>query len=459
MTYEYPFGLWLVGAQISNITGIEVFDISYILPLIIIAILILIYYAYSGTQIKPLRYRLLSIAFLLSMPVVLIDLLDYRTSVFSMPFTLGILYLMLDRKTTLLRYLTLASLLAFCTCITHTGTYIFLIFFSLAYAPIYSLISGKLDKKAYLLIMILLAVYAVTANAFPNIQVQYVDKSRLILTVGDFLSQKLHLPLAIEASSLFYQKIFIDGDLIQVTLWSGFIYALLSLAVAIRGEILRLIRRNRQGKVHLTIPLIGSISNMSHSIWVSPFWLGPIQFLLSFAGLLSMNDAGKALLAATVLVTMIPGSLVGSLTGSVREIFYMCIALPIAAAFGMNAVENALSTRRGPGNRAMLFLALFTVYASIVIAPIVGNLYYKPPMGGTEGEIGALQWLKGESMKYFMPKSEYSLSTLFTQKKRCLKQLPLRAARKPPTCSMASTKYTSANIAKTTSTNCIPISA
>jgi hypothetical protein len=124
ISYDYPFGLWLFGAIVSKVSGLDVYTLSYILPTILILQLVLVFYVYSGILISSVRYRLMSVIFLLSMPVIAIEILEYRTSVFSMPIILSVFYFLLEKKTSIVKTFLLSTLLIFCLCFVHTGSYI-----------------------------------------------------------------------------------------------------------------------------------------------------------------------------------------------------------------------------------------------------------------------------------------------------------------------------------------------
>ena len=126
--YDYPFGLWVFGSVVGKITGLDSYTLSYLLPLLLIFILTMIYYTYSRLFIKSERYLQLSVIFLLSMPIISQEILNYSTSKFVMPMLLFIIYLSLNDNISLKKSIVFVPLLLFCLCFTHTGTYMFLLF-------------------------------------------------------------------------------------------------------------------------------------------------------------------------------------------------------------------------------------------------------------------------------------------------------------------------------------------
>ena len=91
--FDYPFGLWYFGSLTMKITGLDVYAIAYIIPLILIFILLGIYFCYAYELTDSSVKSLLSLIFLVSMTQVALSLLNYSTSIFVMPFLVTILFL------------------------------------------------------------------------------------------------------------------------------------------------------------------------------------------------------------------------------------------------------------------------------------------------------------------------------------------------------------------------------
>ena len=91
--YDYPFGLWYFGSLTMKITGLDVYAIAYVIPLILLFILLGIYFCYAHELTESAVKSLLSLIFLVSMTQVALSLLNYSTSIFVMPFLVTILFL------------------------------------------------------------------------------------------------------------------------------------------------------------------------------------------------------------------------------------------------------------------------------------------------------------------------------------------------------------------------------
>jgi hypothetical protein len=396
-TYEYPFGLWLFGAATSKVTGLEAYDISYILPLLIILIIVASCQAYSKELSGSSRTGFLPAIFLLSMPVISMLLLEYRPSVFTMPFVLVILHLSQKKGASLVKFICLSTIVVFCLCFTHTGTYMFLLFFIVAYSFVYALLTGEINKRAYILIFIMLLVYPLATGIFPYVYPQYTDKSYLIVTVGTFLSNKLHLPFMYELTQLFYEKVFVERSILDIVLWSGFAYSFMSLIVQARRKMINWFKGRRTSGTEKRIAQVAPLApvqKLSHTVVATPFWTGPLQSLLVIPGCFRLGLSGKSILISALLVTILPALLVTSYTGAVREIFYLYIIIPVTAALGFLFFLERIGKVRQE-MRQRLFLALFLlIFAAGVISPAVGNLYFKPPITGSSEEKTGLSWLR-----------------------------------------------------------------
>lgn len=392
---NYPFGLWLFGSLISKVTGLGPYTVASILPLVLLAITLSMFYTYTSRFLDLTKERLFSIAFLLSMPIISTYLLCYRPSVFVIPLLLSALYLSLNRKKPLLRDLVLIIMAVFCICITHTGTYMFLMLFVITYLFLYALLWGKLQREMYVLIVIILAVYASTVSLFPTIQSQYTLKSTLILTVGDFISSKTNLGFISEFSKIFYKEIFVNGSLIYVTIWSAFLYGVIMFIIFLRTRLPKSIP-GHHNQLALTLPLLGRVERISHSIVAAPFWIGPIHSFFTIPGFFKLNKTGKCVLLTIILVTFIPGALHTGPTGSLREIYYSLIIIPIAATLGFYWILNRLEKSLGdPLRKILMILISLSVALVILVMPMVGNIYYLPTTSGADYEINAMRWLSG----------------------------------------------------------------
>ncbi len=91
--FDYPFGLWYFGSIMMKITGLDIYTIAYIIPLLLLFITLAIYFCYAYELTGSTDQSLLSLIFLVSMTQLALSLLNYSTSIFVMPFLVAILYL------------------------------------------------------------------------------------------------------------------------------------------------------------------------------------------------------------------------------------------------------------------------------------------------------------------------------------------------------------------------------
>ena len=392
--YGYPFGIWLFGSTIMKITGASIFHISILLPMLFLFILIIIYYSYAGIFLKTKKEQIFSIFFLLSMPNIATSILGFSASIFIAPVLTLILYLTLIKSSGIIRRIFLLILLVFFLSVTHTGTYMFLLFFASVYLVIYAIIWGKLSREMSLLLTGILLIYAVSMSIFPHVQSQYIDKARLLITVGDFLYSISNFQLFSSLSQLFYIRVFVEKSVVDASLWSGFIYALVRLLVFVRVNIFKLVPKRETQGIAATIPLLGEIRYVSHSVFATPFWIGPVQAFLSLFGVFQLNRTGKCIFLSILMVTLLPGALVTSSTGALREIYYLMMIIPITSAAGFNyLIEKIRGYRHSKLINVVSIVFVLIVFSYMIITPIIGNLYYRPLITGAAYERTGMQGL------------------------------------------------------------------
>lgn len=393
--YSYPFGMRLFGSMISKITGLAIYEMSYILPVLLLVVVIGLYYTYSGIFLASKKQAILSALFLIAMPNVTMSILGYYTAAFSIPILLSIVYFALNEKMSFNKRIILMSIFIFSLVITHTGTYMFLMFFAMMYVLIYAIVWGKMNTNAYLLLAGVLIIYTITMWIFPHIQSQYIDKSRLVLTVGDFISTKVGLGFAGNLSQIFYERVFVEKSLIDAIFWSAFIYIIVKIIAHLRS-MLPGIDLKRGSHYLQTIPILGNIRYISHSLLSSPFWIGPLHVLLSLVGVFKINKRGLAMLLSIIVVAFLPGSLQTGSTGALKEVIYFFMIIPVLSAFGYCYVVGKIAKFDKNNIQIFALLLLFLVILlPLILMPVIGNLYYRPEISGTEYEINGMRWLSG----------------------------------------------------------------
>jgi uncharacterized protein (DUF305 family) len=240
-------------------------------------------------------------------------------------------------------------------------------------------------------------LYIITMHLFPYVHPQYVDKGRILISVGDFISSDLHVPFALELASMFYEQIFVNLNPLYVVIGCLSIYAISKLLMFLHSKIKAKKSVQKIKEKFLSIPIIGSIRHVSHSVLYTPLWLGPIHVALAIIGVFKTNRNGLCLLFSVAVVTLLPGYTGGEEgTGALREIWYFFLIIPILAALGFyHAKTKVESHMNGKLQKFFVAILLLGVFSSIIVLPVVGNLYYHPLISGASCERTGLQWLSG----------------------------------------------------------------
>ncbi len=388
--FDYPFGLWYFGSIVMKVTGLDIYTIAYIIPLFLIFITLVIFFCYAYELTNSKDISLLSLIFLVSMTQLALSLLNYSTSIFVMPFLVAILYLAMrdiDWKSVLL-----IGILVFTLCFSHTGTFLFLITFAVAYFLLRAFLWGKFDYNFYVLIVALLLTFVIAIGLFPFVQPQYIDKGRLVISITNSISSATHITFFRNAGQIFYDSIFVANNYVFVFLWAALLFAAGTILVFIHTRI----KKNISGeKIPAAIPFFDSFTNMSKGIITTPFWIGPLQTVFSVFGIFKLDERGKCAALTLIFSVLIPGLLAGSSgTGSIRETFYLFLFIPITAALGFYFIYPAINriTRSGI-KRALIILLYVVIFVPLIAVPIIACLHYQPTITMTKEENVDLGWL------------------------------------------------------------------
>ena len=398
--YDYPFGLWLFGSIVAKITGMDMLELSRILPFAIMLVLLILYYSYAKKFGKSEEQFLLPLILLLSMPIICIGILGYSTSIFVRSFLIIILYLMLLEKLCLWKRVLLMNVFIFPLCFTHTGTYMFLLSLTVIYLLIYAVLYGDFHRNAYMATASVMFIFIITMHLFPFVHPQYIDKGRILVSVGDFVASELHVPFSGELAEMFYEQIFVNLNPLYVAIMCLSIYAICKLLIFlhqhIKTPILVLahkIKEKVRGKF-FAIPIIGSIRQVSHGVLYWPFWLGPVHVVLAAIGVLRTNRKGLCMLLSVAAVTLLTGYMTGE--RALRELEYFFVIIPILAALGFYHAKTKIESHMHTNaQKFFVTILLLIVFSSFVVLPVVGNLYYHPIISGEEYERTGLHWLSG----------------------------------------------------------------
>jgi|WetSurMetagenome_2_1015567.scaffolds.fasta_scaffold00245_7 hypothetical protein len=388
--YNYPFGLWLYGSLIAKVTGLGVFTGNFFGIILFLVAIIGTFYLYSGLFLSSKEQKIVALLFMVSMPNVALLLLNFRPSVFILPFLFIILYFSFndsfDWKQMLIVWLSI-----FVIIVSHTGTFIFLISFSLGFFLLYCLLGGKFSRNTYITIISTFFIYLITLNWFPEISNQFEVKSTLFLTPGDFLATKFNILIVRDFGNVFYNNFLVEQQLIYAILFGIALFGTAKILIYIHQKASSFFSDNVKFSAFV-LP----VSNISHSIAASPIWLGPIHVILSLAGIFRLDTKGKCLFLTVFITTFIPdwlGATDPTSTGSLREISFMIIIVPITATLGFWWALSYLKEKKIQYKNQIVFIIWLIILTAIILTPALGTTYYLPKIAGEDYAINGMKWL------------------------------------------------------------------
>ena len=406
--FNYPFAVWLFGGTIAKITGLPTLSGAFIFIILFFFVIIGSFYVYSDVFLKSKEQKILAVLFLLSMPNVIFSLLEYRPSVFILPFLFILMYITL-KEPFQWKLLPLVWLSIFMIIISHTGTFIFLISISILFFLLYCLLWGRVSLPMYLVIVSTFVIYIFSLSWFPQILNQYEVKSTLFLMPGNFLAEKFNFYLPLELGNIFYQNVVINQEFVYTIILGAFIFVL--------GKLFRYVHRKVSEKFLRTeqvYPVTLPLSNISHSVAATPLWIGPIHVILSIFGFFRLDSKGKCLLISLLLVTILPDMLFESsqsATGVLREISFLVLIIPVTTALGFWVIISYLDTLKHPQKNLISFVVWVVVLLAVIITPALVTTYYLPTISGDDHIIEGMQWL-GNNGELSEKVSGYGLRTV-----------------------------------------------
>jgi hypothetical protein len=390
--YAYPFGLWFFASIVAKVTGIPITETALIYSLVFVVVLLSSFYFYLNKFIKQDLQKLLGILFFLSMPVISMNITGFRPEIFTLPLVFILIYFALldDIK---FRYLAIIGLLTFILVISHTGTFLFLLAFAIIYILLSSLIWGKFPKMMYVLAAGMLFIYELAIRIFPHIHPQYITKATLFMMPGTFLAKHFYIFFADDLSYVLYTNIFVQNDFAYAIFWSALILAGAVLCIQLHKEFERGVRLFRGFSQISLLPTRG----LSKGYLSTPLWTGPIHVVLSVFGVFFLESQGMCVFIATFITSVVPGYLeqtggVIGATGSLREIVYLIIIIPVTSVIGFEYILSKLKALPRLG-RPLSFAFIFIIVASMLIVPAIGDAYYNPIVSGEDYTIQGLHWL------------------------------------------------------------------
>lgn len=389
--YNYPFGVWLFGATVAKITGLPVLSAAFLFIILFLCILVASFYVYSSIFLESKEQKIMAVLFLLSMPNAATSLLSFRPSIFILPFLFILLYIVLKEPFEW-KLFPIVWLSIFLITISHTGTFIFLISFSILFFLLYCLLWGRFSLSMFIVILSTFVIYIFSIKWFPQIANQYEVKSMLFLSPGDFLASKFNFTFLLDLGNVFYQNMIVNQEFIYALILGAFIFTVGKLFLYIHRKVSEKYSGSERAYA-FTLP----ISNISHTVGAVPLWLGPIHIIFSLFGFFRIDTKGKCMLITALLVTILPDMLfeqgASSTTGALREVSYLTIIIPITAALGFWAVISYLDTIKNTQKNLMSLTVWVLVLVAIIITPILATTYYMPRISGEDYVIDGMKWL------------------------------------------------------------------
>jgi len=386
--YNYPFGLWLFGSIIAKVTGLQVITSIFIFICIFLLIIVGTFYTYSGAFLATREQKILAVLFLISMPNMALLILSYRPSVFILPFLFLLIFIAIGEPFQW-KLLPVIWLMIFIIIISHTGTFIFLVSFSILFYLLYCIIWGRSSLPMFVVIVSTFIIYILSLAWFPEILSQYADKSTLFLSPGNYLAAKFDIHIPLELGNIFYQNVVVSHELVYALVLGAFVFAL--------GKVFRFVHRkiwehfNRpETKFLLTLPL----SNISHSVISTPLWAGPLQVIFSLIGLFRLDRRGKCLLLSVFIVAVLPDILfpTAAATGALRDISFLVVIIPITSVLGFCGIISFLEEKY-PRKKNIQAVIWAIVLITVIITATLATTYYLPKISGEDYIIGGMQWM------------------------------------------------------------------
>lgn len=392
VSYDYPFGLWLIGSIVQKICGVDIHFIGKYFALILLGLTLPIFYAFSSRFLTGYNQKIMALVFLISMPLANREI-TFVSSTLGILFLTTIFYLLFNDSSKGLKHNFLLLIFGILLCITHVGTFMFLVIFLLAYFLASSLINGKIEKKFFMAIIITLVAYYISTTLFTEIRPQYIDKTRIFLTPGKIL-HFLNLPF-LDITPLIYEMVFKETKIAFYFAFFGLIY-FFGIFFAQIHQLMTTVKNRFHTKNAVVFPLLGGITNISHSVATAPIWLGPTQTFLSLFSIKKLDRPGKLLFLVVAAITILSGvesSEAAGATGAVRKIFYLIIILPIAASLGLYQINEYFVNRNFLLTKFLFIIFILGTLSSLILMPVVQNTYFQVSISGEKYEKEGLIWL------------------------------------------------------------------
>lgn len=391
--YNNPIGLWLFGATISKVTGITPIQAEILFMSLFIFIIVGSFYLYSDLMLASREQKIIACLFLLSMPIAATYILSYQSVIFVLPFLFFVLYFSL-KEPIQWKMFPLLWISLFALIISHSGTFVFLICFSIFFFLLYCLVSGRFLPSIYISIVSTWFIYIFIIQWFPDIQYGYEYTSLNLLMPGELVTKMVSLSWPADISHVFYSKLIVEQSLLYAGIFSALLFTIGLFLVYIHKKVAIYLQKRKTHYPAFVLP----IQTISHSFMAAPIWLGPVHILFSLFGFFHLDCKGKCILVTALITGLLPDifrTLQGTsvATGAIRQIIYLVIIIPIVATLGFWHILNYLNDPSSRIKKIASGALWITVCISMIVLPVVGNVYYMPTISGADYIIGGLTWL------------------------------------------------------------------
>ena len=221
--------------------------------------------------------------------------------------------------------------------------------------------------------------YYIATFIFNEIRPQYIQKTKMILKIGNLLS-KFNLGF-LDISKILYENVFKDTQLIYFIFLFGFLYLAAMVSATLGKIIYNFLYKHRRNLI--LVPLIGKIPK---TLAGTPIWVGIPQTLFSIFGLHKVNVEGKVVFLTTFFIVLMSGSDSADIT---RKIYYLIIIIPILSALGFYTIFEQIQKRK----EKLLFPFVLLTFTALLIMPVTLNVYFASKISGELYEKQGLLWL------------------------------------------------------------------
>ena len=389
---HYPYGLWLFASAVKKVTTIDLARVPIVVPIFNLIVLIYLYYILSKKSLvvssNLSKYSVISLIILLSIPIKALNIINYSSSIFFSSILIFVIYLILYEDNVVRKYALLIPTI-FVFVVSHAGTTFFLLNFLVIFSIVFSFFNRKVNLHSIFLIILILLSYHLAITLTPWINEQYIDKGRLIISVGNLFYKISQIPLFKEMAKNVYIQIFVDNNILYYIFITSTTYCVSYLITftpkydEIKKRLIKL--------SPAAVPL--GIRRLPHTypFWV--IWLNPIYVFLAVIGFFKAHRNVKVLLI-TLAIILLPSAYVAGARG-LRELEYFFIILPVAAAQGFYIIEEKLREKisKSLSKKIFVFTLSLLFFLQAVTIVVLGNYLYFPLISLEGHERNGLEWL------------------------------------------------------------------